>query len=265
MVPLNLTRYTFAVVFLGVVLAIAVFRPQILPPKVEALAKQTIPAEEPTPMPVSEQHKDGASVPVDQVDSVPGQEDPETEQLKLAEEWDLLRAEQAKLDQDKKDLDAEKAEVMQEWANLEIEQASLAQEKEALQVEQAELAEEWEKLEAEQATLAGTKEGLEAQQASLGSQRRSLQAREANLLEEKLRVERLRNVTVAAFSIGSLLVGVMVLLAAIAVWKEKQGRAAPTRKTPGAARGRKPIRSPKVPSPTYGGNGKGRKEVVHIS
>jgi hypothetical protein len=266
MVPLNLTRYTLVVILVGIGLAIAVFRPEISLEGMEGPTKQALTAGEPTPAPASGQPENASSVPVDEIDSHAGQANLETEQQRLEQEWALLWAEQAKLAQERKDLDAEKALVAQERADLESQKASLVQEQKALQVEQGDLAGEWERLEAERADLAGRTEELLAEQALLEDVRGKLETWEVNLQEEEQRVERLQNLNVAAFALGSLMVGLMILLAAAAVWKDKRGRAeARKRETPGVAHGRRPIGSPKVPSPTYGGNGKGRKEVVRIS
>jgi hypothetical protein len=274
MMAQNMTKFTLTIVLLGVALAVAVFRPQILPAEVQGLTGQATAVAEPTPTWTSEQAEDGLSLPADQASPVQDEE-----RMRLDQEWAKLREEQDNRAQGQKDLEQERVEIEVEKARLEqggealkAEEASLAQEKEALQDERAQLAEERENLEAEGATLAGVRQDLKVERVHLDEQWGQLRTWEATLLEQEQRVRRLRDFSLAVLSLGSLVVVSLALLVVVAMWKEERvsGSVGDATQSPKLTRQERAVHLNKVPSPTCsgnggGGNGRGKKEVVRTA
>lgn len=253
MMAQNMTKFTLTIVLLGVFLAIAVFRPQILPPEVKGLTDPQAETEEPTSPPSSERPEGSSPPPADQAPSA--QDSIADQKLRLAQEW-------AKLTE-------EKTRLVKAREALRIEKEQVAQDKRALQDERARLAEAWKSLEAERATLDGLKQDLEAERVRLAEQESGLRTLKAALSEQEQRVRALQKLSLAVLSLGSLTVVSLILLVAIAMWKDKRvtgNEVDPTKMPKSTRQKRQAYPQTRISStcgPNGGGNnGRDKKEVI---
>jgi multidrug efflux pump subunit AcrA (membrane-fusion protein) len=207
MVQQNLTSFTILVVLLGAVLAVAVFRPQILP--VEAV-------QSPSPTP---QIEGNTLTPVpDEGGTVLLENQPLSEE-ELNERKRELDQRQAELNGREAELDQRESKLKELQGELDHRQAELDEREIGLNQRQIELREQ-------EATLRAGEEHLTTQSTLLNEKLASLRSREANLAEREGKLEGRIRLALVAASISALLAvpSVLVLIARI-----QQNRGMPTR------------------------------------
>ena len=207
----NITRFTLVMVFLGIALAIAVFRP---PP---FSAAQSSASDNPTiitTLPNPEQTPDEGvrlypATPQDHNELVAWIDEQmniiQTKQSRLAQEWEEFFAEQNHLTQEWEKFYAEQDRVTQESETLQAEKDHLAQELDALRAEQVQLAQDMETLHTEQAQLTQEWESLQTEQTHLDREWGRLRAKEADLASREQEVQRLWRYSVAALIVSGLM------------------------------------------------------------
>jgi len=229
MIAQDLTKFVLFTVLLGIILAIAIFRPPLLPVKTSGATE-------------SQEEKDWAA---------------------SLQAWEKNLADQASLLGEKED------GIAGQLAAVQAERARLAQEWEALEEEKGRLAQGWENLRAEQARLAQELENLEAERARFAGEMARLWERETDLAAWETKVQGLLYWSVAALVGSGLMAvpSTMVLVALRRQDRRMSGREAKRAPVPYARQGRRATQptgmAPMTAVPTYGGNGRTKESVAH--
>jgi hypothetical protein len=244
MVAQDMTKFTLVVVLLGVVLAIAIFRPQIL-------------SAPPTPVP---------SEPAPTASPSGGNPSPgETQPAGSA----LLS--QVSLDSRAAELNARETTLndregrLRSWEDaLKDQERLLAEQASSLQDEESNLAEQRAVIQSEQDRLDQEKEALQVERARLN-------AEGTHLAEEEQRIGRLLRWSVVAAALSGLAAvpSVLVLVALARRGWSALGRAAkqtaPSQTRPKEQASRHTRPTIPFPTPVYGGNGRNKETVSSIS
>ena len=274
MMAQNMTRFTLVIVLLGGLLAMAIFRPQILP------LPPTTPGEgggqngivdvslnrgsEPSGDDLS--HKDLLAWK-EELDGREAELDRREEEL--ADRANELRLLEEKLSARTSLLSEKESDLAGELAAVRAEESQLAQERDALDAEKADLAREWEDLRAQRASLDADRVSLEADRASLREIAESLRAKETDLAEREHTVEGQLRWSVAALAGSGLLAvpSIMVLVAMARHGWRLPGERADRARAPQAHHGEPVAQRGGLPRvtvpPTYGGNGRNKASVGH--
>jgi len=229
MVAQDLTKFTLVIVLLGGVLAMAVFRPQIL-------SSPPVESDEDEPQNEAASTVSNPGPGVDEEDTLfpgdlpAGQQEPEARQAALDEleaelkEWEaFLQAWEDRLVEEEGLLGQKENEVAEQWASIQVQQADVTAAWEDLHAEQARLVQEQESLQAERARLDQGWEDLQAQRARIDGEwaalretQERLQAQGAILTAREQRLEGRERLSTAALVVSGLLaVPSMLVLVAL--------------------------------------------------
>lgn len=252
MIAQDLTKFTFVLVILGIVLAVAIFRPQILPsPPIE-------PTEEPEPnrltgVRLSPGPEQGEGATLSHKDLVAWQEEVESRQGDLEQLQAELDLRIAELDQRQDTLDRREVELDEREAGLDQSQRELDQLK-------AEMNRQWDELEGHKAEL---KEQVAFQQTAEAR----LRQKEASLAEREQKLQGFLRWSVVAVAVSGLLavpsVLVLVVLMRQDQWASSKGvervrDSRPHQREHVARHGRL---ATVAPASIHGGDGRGKESV----
>lgn len=248
MMAQNLTKFTVVLVLLGIVLAIAVFRPQILPPTTNEPKQNGEESASPQDLLILEEELERRQHELNQ------------HQAELDERKAELNQRQGELDERKAELDRRQAELNEGKAELDQRQAALDEHEAGLDQRQVELDERNAGLEEWAASLQVWEEHLRETEARL-------QRKEANLAELEQRMEgRLRLSVVAAVISGLLAVPSVLFFVALMRQGQRtpdkevqQAQASRTRQRKRVTQYGRPVSA--TPASNYSDNGRDKESI----
>ncbi len=271
MVAQDLTKLTVVLVLLGGILAIAVFRPQILPSATNEPDDELAQVEgsdlgqgaggegsdPPQDLPVLQEGLDQRQVELDEREAELGQDQAELEERKveLNRRQDALDGREAELE--------EKAASLQAWKERLIEQANLLNEKEN------DIAERLAAIQAEQARLAQEQENLQTERAHLDEEQARLRKWEVDLAKQEQKAQGFRRWSVAALVVACLLAvpSVLVLVALMRQGQRTSDKEVQQAQVPQTRRRERVTQhgglATVVPAPIHGDNGRNKERVEH--
>jgi hypothetical protein len=261
MMVADLTKFTLVIVLIGIVLAMAVFRPPIFAsPPVEPSEEQGQDGATSTSLHPGSEGGEEPNLSYD--DLLAWQEELDEREAALLRRETSVQALEKHLAEQATMLGEKEDKVSQQWAAIQAGQTRLAQAWDDLQAEQARLNGEWEDLAAERARL-------DEEQASLREARAHLQAEEAGLAEWEQRLEGRDRLSVVALAVSGLMAvpSVVVLIALAQQGWRMPGDRARQAQAPQVYQRKRDVQRDKLgkvtAAPTYGDNGRGRKSVGH--
>ncbi len=276
MMAQNLTKFTVVLVLLGIVLAIAVFRPQILPPTTNEPKQNGEESASPQDLLILEEELERRQHELNQ------------HQAELDERKAELNQRQGELDERKAELDRRQAELNEGKAELDQRQAALDERNAELDQRQVELNEGKAELDQRQAALDEHEAGLDQRQVELDERNAGLeewaaslqvweehlretearlQRKEANLAELEQRMEgRLRLSVVAAVISGLLAVPSVLFFVALMRQGQRtpdkevqQAQASRTRQRKRVTQYGRPVSA--TPASNYSDNGRDKESI----
>jgi DNA repair exonuclease SbcCD ATPase subunit len=264
MVAQDLTKLTVVLVLLGGILAIAVFRPQILPSATNEPDDEMAQVEE------SDLGQRSGGEGSDPPQDLPAlQEEVDQRQAELDEREAELGQDQAGLEERKAELNRRQAELDERGTELDQRQAALDERKAELDQHQARLDEREAKLEEQATSMQAWEERLINQNSLLDEDDARLRKKETDLAKREQKAQGFRRWSVTALVVAGLLAvpSVLVLVALM-----RQGQRTPDKEVQQAqapqTRRRERVTqhgglATVVPAPIHGGNGQNKERVEH--
>jgi uncharacterized protein (DUF3084 family) len=258
MMPHDLTKFTIVIVFLGIILALAIFRPHILPAQLAQPTSQPTDNQESTPTPNLDEA--GSVLPENRFpleeELNQSEQDLDQREAELDRREATLNHEQAKIEEHQRWLNRRQIELDAREARVDHRQVTL-DEKEAKQDEQ-------------RAALQAWNERLAQYNDRLDEEQTRLQNREASLAKWEQKLEGRIRLSIAALATSSFLAVPSLLVLVALVWQDQQEPRAKIQhvqasKTHQDARPiRHPERATATPTSVHGENGRSKRQIRHL-
>jgi hypothetical protein len=276
MMAQDLTKFAVVLVLLGLILAIAVFRPQVLPPLTNKPNEK--PSQAPDTNTVSNPgQRGGEEGPYSYEDLLARQEELRQCEYELNQRDTSADQREAELNQRQAELDKQRASL-RAWEERLSEQASLLAEKEnkvaeqlaTVQAEQVRLVQERDSLQAGQARLAQEREEVQSERTYLDEEWARLRVKEANLGEWEQKLKGHHRLSIAAVVISGLLSvpSAVFLMALMRQSQQMPKRQAQQSQGPQTHQEEQAIHHGRVPTkdlvPMCGDNGRDKESVDHF-